>query len=280
MKRILSVLLCAAVLSGLAGCGETGEPSPSVPTEPSTESTAPSVSAESSAESAAPPVSAASSEETAQSSSSDSETPWRYTAEQPKEFDLAAMLANFPRRLSMEELSDFLSDPSPIQEPEGKTLKYITSADWCFMDTEGVLRATYMDDPESDGILLERLDYWTLNYDLETYAKMLDGINALQLPGVENYEQRPLALSYICLHEQGDRLPVEEYTEPYLPANSNTYDETIFADGAGEKVYAINCIFWSGDQAEEFCPEILKEDASEILSGIMIRISYSTDVGP
>lgn len=165
------------------------------------------------------------------------------------------------------------------EAPEGAIMKQVYSEGWSFLGTEGVLSATYQDDPEGEGILLSTLDYWALNYKLQTYAKILDGINAMKLPGVENYEQLPLALTDIFLNEQGGYLPIEEYSEPYLPTNANTYGATLLADGAGEKAYAIECIFWSGDKAEKFCPNPLKKDAPEVLSGIMIRLSYTTDVG-
>ena len=207
------------------------------------------------------------------------ETPWRYTAENPKEWDLAAALANFTRQLSLEELLASLPNSTIPEAPEGAIMKQVYSEGWSFLGTEGVLSATYQDDPEGEGILLSTLDYWALNYKLQTYAKILDGINAMKLPGVENYEQLPLALTDIFLNEQGGYLPIEEYSEPYLPTNANTYGATLLADGAGEKAYAIECIFWSGDKAEKFCPNPLKKDAPEVLSGIMIRLSYTTDVG-
>ena len=262
MKRMLSVLLCAMMLGGLAGCSGIGGPASRQES-----------SAASQEESVGSQISVESSEETAP------ETPWRYTAENPKEWDLAAALANFTRQLSLEELLASLPNSTIPEAPEGAIMKQVYSEGWSFLGTEGVLSATYQDDPEGEGILLSTLDYWALNYKLQTYAKILDGINAMKLPGVENYEQLPLALTDIFLNEQGGYLPIEEYSEPYLPTNANTYGATLLADGAGEKAYAIECIFWSGDKAEKFCPNPLKKDAPEVLSGIMIRLSYTTDVG-
>lgn len=262
MKRMLSVLLCAMMLGGLAGCSGIGGPASRQES-----------SAASQEESVGSQISVESSEETAP------ETPWRYTAENPKEWDLAAALANFTRQLSLEELLASLPNSTIPEAPEGAIMKQVYSEGWSFFGTEGVLTATYEDDPEGEGILLSTLDYWALNYKLQTYAKILDGINAMKLPGVENYEQLPLALTDIFLNEQGGYLPIEEYSEPYLPTNANTYGATLLADGAGEKAYAIECIFWSGDKAEKFCPNPLKKDAPEVLSGIMIRLSYTTDVG-
>lgn len=180
MKRMLSVLLCAMMLGGLAGCSGIGEPASRQES-----------SAASQEESVGSQVSVESSGETAP------ETPWRYTAENPKEWDLAAALANFTRQLSLEELLASLPNSTIPEAPEGAIMKQVYSEGWSFLGTEGVLSATYQDDPEGEGILLSTLDYWALNYKLQTYAKILDGINAMKLPGVENYEQLPLALTDI-----------------------------------------------------------------------------------
>ena len=277
MKRMLAVLLCAAMLCSAAGCSRIEQRE----SAPESSQTSPPASIPEETSPAAPdePEQSAPSGDSGESASSEAETPWRYGSQNPREYDLSAALAGFPRHLSLESLLSSLPDSSRVREEQGNLVRLVHSGGWSFLGTEGVLCAKYAEDPEDSGILLERLDYWTLNYDLDTYVRMLDGINALELPGVENYEQRPLALTDIYLADEGGYIPGEEYTELYLPPNSNTYGATLLADGAGGKAYAIECVFWSGDRAAEFCPEILKEGAPEILSGIQIRLSYSTDVG-
>lgn len=273
IKKFAAWIFCALLLASAAGCSRLDQPE----SAPESSQTSLSVSIPEETSSAAPDESEQSA--SSESNSSEAEAPWRYGAENPREYDLAAALADFPRHLSLESLLSSLPDSSRVRDEQGDFVRLVQSGGWSFLGTEGVLCAKYAEDPEGDGILLERLDYWTINYDLDTYVKMLEGINALNLPGVENYEQRPLALTDIYLADEGGYIPGEEYTEPYLPPNSNTYGATLLADGAGGKAYAIECVFWSGDKAAEFCPEILTEGAPEILSGIQIRLSYSTDVG-
>lgn len=213
------------------------------------------------------------------------DTIYHYHVPNPKSLDLEALIANFSRLDQEKDILTKLPDSYVLQESQESGVKRILSKGWSFAGTEGILIADYTTDPtttETKNDTLLRVDYWTLNYDLEMFRQVLQAINSLNLPGIDEYEQEALALYDIYLSKQGDYLSVEEYAEPYLPSNSHIACIPVCFRNSDGTTIQIEAVFWSADEAAEFFPDALKEDSktnSLLLSGIMIRLNFANDVG-